>query len=325
MRISPDLPLYRITVPTPFPVGPVNLYVIAEPELVLIDCGPRTNEARTALHQLLGEHGLDAARIQRIVLTHAHQDHYGLAAELARRSGAPVYAHRGDQPAIRHDPAVQQFLSGLIAESGTPPDLAAKMRDMMFYLTGVSEAVENIHPLEELPGVSCGAARFEFVHLPGHTPGSVGLWEPRLRILIGGDTAIEKITPNPFSAPDPAQPHGRFRSLASYWETFHRIRQMNPAVIHAGHLEPITDFPAYQEWSLDLHRRRQHAVLAAIRGGAQTVHEIALALFPEVVPQGAFLALTEVFSHLDLLEEEGRVSSGWREASPGPVAIFREK
>jgi len=325
MRISSDLPLYRLTVPTPFPVGPVNLYVIAEPELVLIDCGPRTDVARTELDRLLQEQGLNAADIQRIVLTHSHQDHYGLAAELSRRSGAPVYAHGDDQAAIRHDPSVRDFLAGLIAESGTPPDLVAKMREMMFYLTGVSEAVENIRPLQELDRVPCGAARFEFVHLPGHTPGSIGLWEPRLRILIGGDTAIEKITPNPFSAPDPGQPHGRFRSLASYWETFRRILEMNPAVIHAGHLEPIADFPAYEEWSLDLHRQRQQAVLAAIRGGARTVHEIALALFPEVVPQGAFLALTEVFSHLDLLEEEGRVRSDSREGSPGRVAIYREQ
>jgi glyoxylase-like metal-dependent hydrolase (beta-lactamase superfamily II) len=309
MRISSDLPLYRITVPTPFPVGPVNLYLISEPEFVLIDCGPRTNEARAALHRLMQEDGLDPARIQRIVLTHAHQDHYGLAAELARGSGAPVYAHRDDHAAIRHDPRVKEFLAGLIAESGTPPELAEKMNDMMFYLSGVSEGVENVRPLEELDGIRCGDAHFEFVHLPGHTPGSAGLWEPRLRILIGGDTAIEKITPNPFSAPDPAQPHGRFRSLASYWETFRRIRETNPAVIHAGHLRPITDFPAYEDWSLELHRSRQRAVLAAIRGGARTVHEIALALFPEVVPQGAFLALTEVFSHLDLLEEEGQVRS----------------
>jgi glyoxylase-like metal-dependent hydrolase (beta-lactamase superfamily II) len=318
MRISPDLPLYRLTVPTPFPVGPVNLYVISEPEFVLIDCGPRTDEARAELHRLLCEHGLDAARIQRIVLTHAHQDHYGMAAELSRGSGAPVYAHGDDQAAIRHDPSVQAFLAGLIAESGTPPDLADKMHDMMFYLSGVSEPVEDIHPLEELDGIHCGEARFEFVRLPGHTPGSVGLWEPRLRILIGGDTAIERITPNPFSAPDPASPHGRFRSLASYWETFRRIREMNPAVIHAGHLRPITDFPAYEVWSLGLHHQRQQAILAAIRGGARTVHEIALALFPEVVPQGAFLALTEVFSHLDLLEEEGRVGSGSRDG----VAIW---
>jgi glyoxylase-like metal-dependent hydrolase (beta-lactamase superfamily II) len=196
---------------------------------------------------------------------------------------------------------------------------------MMFYLTGVSEAVEDVRPLAELDSVRCGAARFEFVELPGHTPGSIGLWEPHLRILIGGDTAIEKITPNPFSAPDAAQPHGRFRSLGSYWETFRLIRELNPGIVHAGHMQPITDFPAYADWSFDLHRRRQEAVVTAIRGGARTVHEIALALFPDVVPQGAFLALTEVFSHLDLLEEEGRVRSDYRDEPEGRVAIYFEK
>src|SRR5436190_405625 len=129
MRIYPDLPLHRITLPTPFPVGPVNLYVITEPEIVLIDCGPATREARTELNRLFAEDGLDPAKVQRIVLTHSHQDHYGLAAELSRRSGAPVYAHRDDHAAIRHDSILREFYARLMTESGTPAELVAKMRD----------------------------------------------------------------------------------------------------------------------------------------------------------------------------------------------------
>lgn len=310
MRISNDLPLYRITVPTPFPVGPVNLYIITEPEFVLIDCGPATPAARTALDTLLAEDGLDASRIRRIILTHAHQDHYGLAAELSRRSRAPVFAHPDDQAAIRHDPLMAAFMLKMLRESGTPADLVAKITGFMKYLSGVSEGVADVLPVAHLDGVQCGPAHFQFVELPGHTPGSIGLWNPERRILIGGDTAIERITPNPFTSPDSTQPNGRFRSLARYWETFARIGEMNPSIIHAGHASPITEFPAYNDWSWELHKRRQEAILTAIRGGAHTVHEIAGVLFPEVVRQGSFLALTEVFSHLDMLEEEGRVAGG---------------
>ena len=321
MRISsdlPDLPLYRITVPTPFPVGPVNLYVVTEPEVVLIDCGPMTRQARAELDRLFAADDLDPARIQRIELTHSHQDHYGLAAELARRSGAPVYAHRDDHAAIRHDPTLHKFYTHLMLESGTPPELVLKMRDLFFFLSGVSEEVPGVLPIEDLGAVQCGPARFEFVHLPGHTPGSIGLWNSEARILIGGDAAIAKITPNPFSGPDADGPYGRFRSLARYWETFDLLRKMNPAIIHAGHAEPITEFPPYYDWSLELHRSRQQAILDAIGKGAGSVHEIALALFPDVVPSGSFLALTEVFSHLDLLEEERRVRRELR----GSVAIY---
>src|SRR6266478_7373657 len=170
MKIAADLPLYRITIPTPFPVGPVNLYIITEPEFILIDAGPMTAEARESLHRQLAEHSLDASKIQHIILTHSHQDHYGLAAELARLSGAPVYAHPVEHSAIRHDPEVSAFYRGLIAEAGTPPQLSANMARLFRYLTGVSEAVE-CRSLDELGTVRCGKANFQFVTLPGHTPG----------------------------------------------------------------------------------------------------------------------------------------------------------
>jgi glyoxylase-like metal-dependent hydrolase (beta-lactamase superfamily II) len=312
MKIAADLPLYRITLPTPFPVGPVNLYIITEPELVMIDAGPMTAEARESLHRQLHEHALDASRIKRIILTHSHQDHYGLAAELSRLSGAPVYAHPVEHASIRHDPEVAAFHRGLIGESGSPPRLRANMARLFHYLTGVSEAAE-CRSTADLGTVQCGPAILTFVTLPGHTPGSVGLWNEERGLLIGGDTAIERITPNPFSAPDPGRPRGRFRSLGEYWTTFNRIREMRPGVIHAGHGEPIREFDPYYEWSLKLHRSRQELIVKSLRERECTVHEVAEYLFPEVMREGSFLALTEVFSHLDLLEEEGRVRAAMKD------------
>ena len=318
MKIPTDLPIHRITLPTPFPVGPVNLYLITEPELILIDCGPRTPKAREILDLELATIGVSAEQLKKIVLTHSHQDHYGLAEELARRSGAPIYASAIEHPMLQHAPEVREFYERLMTEAGTPPELLARMGALFQYLEGVSEAVEMCHSIDELPYLSCGDAKFSFIATPGHTPGSISFWEPQRRLLIAGDTVIERITPNPFSAPDPNAPHGRFRSLAAYWQTFEAIEGLNTAVIHAGHGRPVTDFPAYHRWSIELHESRQQVILKAIRAGAHTPHEIATSLFPEVMQEGSFLALTEIFSHLDLLEEEGRVRSGMRKG----VAIY---
>ncbi len=320
MKLATDLPLHRITLPTPFPVGPVHVYLITEPELTLIDTGPLTKAARTLLDQELAAIGLRAERLKRIVLTHSHQDHYGMAAELSRRSGAPVYAHALEHPSIQHDPGIGRFYVDLMTESGTPPATVESMRALFAFLSGVSEAVPEVRPLQELPSVVCGGAEFAFVGTPGHTPGHVSLWEPKRRFMIGGDVVIERITPNPFSAVDPTARNGRFQSLAAYWKTFDAIQDLDTAEIHAGHGNPVTDFPAYYQWSLDLHRSRQDVIERALRNGARNAHDIAASLFPEVMKEGSgsFLALTEIFSHMDLLEEEGRV----RREMDGAVAIY---
>ena len=76
MRIIP------ISLPTPFYIGPVNVYLIAEDPLTLIDTGPKTKEASEALREGLRRERLRVSDIRRIVLTHAHEDHCGLARSL---------------------------------------------------------------------------------------------------------------------------------------------------------------------------------------------------------------------------------------------------
>ena len=60
-----------LSIPTPFYVGDVNVYLIKEDPLTLIDVGPKTQEAAEALRRKLAAHGVKFEDIRRIVLTHA--------------------------------------------------------------------------------------------------------------------------------------------------------------------------------------------------------------------------------------------------------------
>ncbi|MCC6451605.1 MAG: MBL fold metallo-hydrolase, partial [Acidobacteria bacterium] len=88
MRIIP------ISIPTPFYVGDVNVYLIREDPITLIDVGPKTAEAEKALSEGLGREGLSFKDIRRIVLTHSHEDHCGLAKKVRDQAlNAEIFVH----------------------------------------------------------------------------------------------------------------------------------------------------------------------------------------------------------------------------------------
>src|SRR4051794_18300000 len=90
--------IHRLEVPTPFAVGAVNAYLIEDEPLTLVDCGPNSATALAALERLLGEHGHALADIERVLITHQHMDHVGLAGLVAERSGAEVACLRALAP-----------------------------------------------------------------------------------------------------------------------------------------------------------------------------------------------------------------------------------
>ncbi|MEZ4518693.1 MAG: MBL fold metallo-hydrolase [Chloroflexota bacterium] len=82
----------RIELPTGLAVGTVNAYLFIQPEPVLIDAGIKSEECWEALVTQLAEYGLAPRDLSRIVITHAHVDHFGLAARLVEESDATVWS-----------------------------------------------------------------------------------------------------------------------------------------------------------------------------------------------------------------------------------------
>ena len=87
-----------IVVPTPYAVGPANVYVITADPVTLIDCGPNTAAAENALRLGMASFGMVPEQVARIVVTHGHPDHYGLAPRLQAISGAEVLVESSTVP-----------------------------------------------------------------------------------------------------------------------------------------------------------------------------------------------------------------------------------
>src|SRR3954464_3408685 len=226
-----------IIVPTPFYVGPVNCYLVAEDPVTLIDTGPKTREAAAALREGLRRARFRVADLRRIVLTPAHEDHCGLAKSLRDEAkDAEVLVH-GWETGHRVGRLEYEEHRTLLERAGVPREEVAEMRRMYEGVRAFADALED-HEHAEL--VDEEEMRFEkgalrVVHTPGHTPGSCSFLREADRTIIAGDCVLKRITPNPILSPDPVDPTRRFRSLAEYLVSLARLRSLAPTLVYGGH------------------------------------------------------------------------------------------
>jgi len=296
----------RIVLPTPFPVGPVNLYLILDEPLTLIDAGPLAEESRQALRGAFRSLGLRMGRLRRILLTHSHPDHCGLARRLQEETGAAVYMHPREGKKMQVE--YQQEPSWLLA-SGLPPELVKEVERSRKWISRFLERPDALEPLaegEELPG---DGYRLRVLHTPGHTGGHVCFLEPEQGLLWCGDTLLEHITPNPVVEPCASRAGGRTPSLSLYLETLTRLAGLELKQALPGHGRAITRHRERIAEMLDHHRQRSREILHLVRQAERplTPWQVAARLYPDVNGANIFLATSEVLAHLDVLAGRGLV------------------
>jgi glyoxylase-like metal-dependent hydrolase (beta-lactamase superfamily II) len=299
---------HRIVVPTPFKVGPANVYAFTDGPLTLVDCGPNTVAAENALRLGLADLGLYMEQIARVVITHSHPDHFGLAPRIKAISGAEMFVGEFDLPKIRGTREI--YATGrLLMEAGIPLDELLEWE---------RDAPRDLDPkMEELTPVRAGD-RMEFdsfsleaLHLPGHTSGHICLLEPERRVLFAGDTLLLDITPNPILEPTPQDPHVRRKSLVEYLRTLDVLLTLDLSEVWPGHGEPILDPNGLISEIKEHHHERTDEVAALLEqdGDGRSGWELARAMFPGLEGFDNYLGVSEVVAHLDLLEAEGRAAS----------------
>lgn len=300
--------VHRISVPTPFKVGPVNVYLIEEDPLTLIDTGPFTQESIKALREGLARLGYGFNAIKRVIISHAHADHFGMARVIVEESGAIPYVHEWDAHAVCCSEDDVPF-RGLLAAAGVPREAIEKLEVGGSRFREFERRLDAIEILNDEDEIQFERESLIVVHTPGHTPGSICLLRKSNRLVFSADTILKNITPNPVLNPDPLNPKKRFQSLGEYLVSLARIRSLAPTLLKGGHGDDIQDYEEYFNRLLHFTNTRQHKLLAMLPKQGATAWEASQMLFPGAKGENRFLALSETIAHLDFAVSEGRLSS----------------
>jgi glyoxylase-like metal-dependent hydrolase (beta-lactamase superfamily II) len=306
--------IHRIALPTPFLVGRVNCYLIEDEPLTLIDTGPNSGKSLDDLERALAAHGRRIEDLELIVLTHQHIDHVGLLEILARRSGAQVAALEELGPYLedfsRSSAADDEFAQAVMRRHGVPDDVATVLGSLAAAFRAFGSSGSVTRELHDGGTLELGHRTLRIFHRPGHSPSDTIFWDEERAMLIGGDHLLARISSNPLvSRPLTGVgrvPSQRPRALLQYIESLGATRELPARLILPGHGDPILEHAELIDERLRMHRRRAERVRQILGARPMSAYEIALQMWGNVAVTQAYLTLSEVLGHLDLLVESGQ-------------------
>jgi glyoxylase-like metal-dependent hydrolase (beta-lactamase superfamily II) len=313
-----DAGIHCLAIPTPFAVGDVNTYLIEDDPLTLLDSGPNSGTALDALEVALAAHGHRVEDLELILVSHQHMDHLGLVSILARRSGAEVAALDLLAPwAAQYDDGMEAddaFADRVMTEHGIPLDMRLALLAVSQGYRHWGAAANVTRPLANGSDLVLRDRTLRVLHRPGHSPSDTIFHDAARGIVLGADHVIKHISSNPLISrplnapldddPPPPRPH----ALVTYLDSLRATRAMDGVdVILAGHGEPVTEHVTLIDERFRMHDRRAEKIFRLLAERPRTAFEVAQSLWGNVAVTQAYLTLSEVLGHADLLVAGGRV------------------
>ncbi len=302
--------VYRVKVPTPFSVGPVNCYLIEGSPLTLIDPGPKTSKSLEVLQQGLQASSYNLSDVEQILLTHNHVDHVGLAAQVVRErmhvhdTPPEVWIHQSDAEAVlnyerylkRNTEAIIKLIvtsGALNQETKMPPP-----ENRIEFFKAIGESVPTANTFEDKALFQTGIGELSAVWVPGHSPGSTCFISDERQIVFSGDHILGDISSNPSISFDDSERIG----MVTYFESLDRIKSKAGYLALPGHREVIRDIKSRIKGLRDEYERKLQKAARSLTQEPQTVFEISRTVYGVCDSDSLVLALAESRDLLRILE-----------------------
>lgn len=299
--------LFKIVLPTPFPVGDVNVYLVEGEQLTLIDVGAKTEQSWDSFRHQLNQIGYKPEEIEQVILTHHHPDHVGMLDFF--RDDLPVIGHWRIEPWISQDDLFftqyVAFFTTLFHQAGIDPyflKFIPALKSSMKYscrrsLTGTMTEGDAV---PGLPG-------WRVVETPGHAQSHIIFYNEAEGLVIGGDFLIKHISSNPLLEPPYVGESERAKPQLQYNASLKKALGLPMDRVLTGHGHDVSLPHSLIEIRLQQQHERAMTIYEWLKERPMTAFAVCKKLFPTVFQKELGLTMSETIGQLDYLESLGLV------------------
>lgn len=310
ISVAPGVLWARI--PLPYRLDHVNVYLVEDGDSwTLIDTGINTDAAKAAWQTLL-QGPLSGFSISRVVVTHHHPDHIGLAGWLCEKFGAELLTSQTAYMTSRvislapHETGLRQYFDFYVNHGMTEETAGLVAIHGSEYLTLVAELPPTFLRLLLADKLMIGSREFRVITTDGHAPEQILLYSERDKLLFAADQVIERISPNVsvFASEPNGDPLGHFLRTLRYL----RRELPDDTLVLSGHGRP---FYGLHERCLELelhHEDRCHLIREACAKSPHSVADLVPILFTRTLdPHQMSFAFTETLAHVNRLVRRAEI------------------
>ena len=205
------------------------------------------------------------------------------------------------------------FGGQVMRQNGVPDALTVELKALTAGFHALGAPVTVTHTVTDGDRLTFSGRTWIVHHRPGHSPSDTVFQDADSRLLIAGDHLLSAISSNPLIS-RPLDHSGqvgaadRPPALLIYLDSLARTAEMDATIVHGGHGDAVTDHRALIAKRVAAHERRADKIAGLLADGPSTAFDLAQRMWGGVAMTQAYLTLSEVLGHLDLLERDDRVA-----------------
>ncbi|HWK23840.1 MAG TPA: MBL fold metallo-hydrolase [Ureibacillus sp.] len=298
--------IHKIVIPTPYPIGDVNAYLVKGDRLSIFDVGPKTEDALAALKRGVNEAGYKFEDIEQVILTHHHPDHAGWVDAFP---DAEIIGHEYNDHFLRRVPEFMSYRTKFYREhlklQAVPEKYLEKIVESKdaLKLYGTTPLTKFLTDGDEVPG----HPGMKAIYTPGHAQSHLIYLDEYSNEVIGGDLLLDQVAANPLIEPPTDLSNRRPKALIQQQESLMHLRELNVAKVYAGHGENIVEVNELIDKRLQKDEMRLQQLIQHVNS-PKTVIELTMDLYPLHYKTELGLTLSKTLGYLDCLVRDGLVS-----------------